>query len=251
MNLASGDARVPRREGQSIPFRVAIITMVVGLLVVTCGFLLAFGLYTSHKSMAVLKDEYLDQLANTTAREVFRLPDTAEQILKVQRYRIENGLYPTADPVALAQVLAGALETDPDVQWVSYSEDATGRFMGARRLQGSEFILNVSDPKQNQGVPREMRADTLAPFVTPTSQTKPYDPRLLAWYRRAMEQLGTVVWMPPYVFAEGVTGVTVASTASDRSGRVLGVVTVDFALSGIANFLGGLKIGENGVVVLF
>jgi class 3 adenylate cyclase len=238
MTLASGDGSTPRRDGPPIPFRVAIITMVVGLLVVTCGFLLAFGIYTGRKSIAVLKDEYLEQVANSTAREVSRLPDTAEQILRVQRHRVETGLYSTGDPMALARALSAALQTEPDVQWVSYSEDATGRFMGARRLQGAEFILNLSDPLQHGGVP-------------PSSRTKAYDPRPLAWYRRAMEQPGTIVWMPPYVFAEGVKGVTVASTASDPSGRPLGVLTVDFALTGIANFLRGLKIGESGMVVLF
>jgi class 3 adenylate cyclase len=251
MTLAYGDGRTPRRDGQSIPFRLAIITMVVGLLVVTCGFLLAFGIYTGRKSIEALKSEYLEQVANTTAREVSRLPDTAERILQVQRYRLETGLYVTTDPIAMARALAAALQTDADVQWVSYSEDATGRFIGARRLQGSDFILNLSDPRQNGGVPRELRADTLAPFVTPSSQTRPYDPRPLAWYRRAMAQPGAVIWMPPYVFTEGVKGVTVASTAADPSGRVLGVLTVDFALTGVANFLRGVKIGDNGVVVLF
>ena len=53
--------------------------------------------------------------------------------------------------------------------------------------------------------------------------------------------------MPPYVFTEGVKGVTVASTARDRSGRVLGALTVDFALTGIANFLRSVRIGEHGV----
>lgn len=153
MTLASGDGSALRRDGQPIPFRVAIITMVVGLLVVTCGFLLAFGIYAGRKSIAVLKDEYLEQVANTTAREVLRLPDTAEQILRVQRYRVEAGLYSTADPMALARALSAALQTDPDVQWVSYSDDPTGRFMGARRLQGAEFILNLSDPQQQGGVP--------------------------------------------------------------------------------------------------
>jgi hypothetical protein len=126
---------VSRRRGKLIPFRVAIITMVVGLLVVTCGFLLAFGIYTARQSTNVLKGEYLEQVADTTAREVSRLPNSTESILRVQRYRIETGLYSTSDPVALARALAGALQTDPDVQWVSYSEEATGRFMGARRLR--------------------------------------------------------------------------------------------------------------------
>src|SRR4029453_16157082 len=113
MTLASGDGSTPRRDGPPIPVRVPIITMVVGLLVVPCGFLLAFGIYTGRKSIAVLKDEYLEQVANSTAREVSRLPDTAEQILRVQRHRVETGLYSTGDPMALARPLSAALPAGP------------------------------------------------------------------------------------------------------------------------------------------
>jgi hypothetical protein len=41
------------------------------------------------------------------------------------------------------------------------------------------------------------------------------------------------VWLPPYTFAEGVTGVTAALAVPDPAGRVRGVLTVDFALAGL------------------
>jgi len=240
-----------RRSGGLISFRVAIITTVVGLLVVTCGFLLGFGIHAAQKSVGTLKNEYLEQVADTTAREVSRLPNTAEQILRVQRFRFETGLYSTSDPVALARALAGALQTDPDIQWVSYSDDATGRFMGGRRLEGSTFILNLSDPQRNGGVPWELRADTLAPYERPRPNRERYDPRTREWYRRAVVQPGTVVWMPPYVFTEGVKGVTVAVAIMDPSRKLRGVLTVDFTLGGVANFLRSIKVGEHGIVALF
>ena len=60
-----------------IPFRVAIVTAVVGLLVVTSGFLLVYGLSTGARSMNRLKGQYLDQIADTSVREVARIPQTA------------------------------------------------------------------------------------------------------------------------------------------------------------------------------
>ena len=248
---AAAHPEAPRRGGRSISFRVAIICIVVGLLVITCSFLLAFGIHASRKSLGVLKDEYLEQVADTTAREVSRLPDTAEQILRVQRFRLEKGLYSTSDPVAMARALAGALQTDPDVQWVSYSENSTGRFMGARRLKGSTFVLNLSDPERHGGVPWELHADTLAPYERPSPMREPYEPRTRDWYRRAVAQPGTVVWMPPYVFTEGVKGVTVAVAITDAARQVRGVLTVDFTLTGVSNFLRSIKVGEHGVVALF
>ena len=125
-----------------IPFRVAIVTAVVGLLVVTSGVLLIYVLSTGAQSMNRLKREYLDQIADTSVREVARMPQTAAQVLRVLRYRIETGFYQLSDPMSVAHGLAGALQTDPDVLWVSYSEAATGRFIGAKR--GSSTMLRPS-----------------------------------------------------------------------------------------------------------
>src|SRR5262249_37818952 len=136
-------------------------------------------------------------------------------------------------------------------QWVSYGDDATGRFMGARRLEGSTFILNLSDPQRNGGVPWELRADTLAPYERRRPLREPYEPRSREGYRRAVAQPGTVVWMPPYTFTEGVKGVTVAVAIMDPSRKPRGVLTVDFTLAGVANFLRSIKVGEHGIVALF
>jgi hypothetical protein len=106
-----------------LPFRVAILAVVVGLLVVTCGFLLLFALHRGQRPVEILKGEYLDQVAEMTAREVTRLPRVATPVLHVQRRQIEAGVYSAADPTLMARALAGALEADHRIKWVSYSED--------------------------------------------------------------------------------------------------------------------------------
>jgi hypothetical protein len=55
------------------------------LRVVTCGFLLVYGLTRSARSLNTLKGEYLEQLADTAARGVVRMRTTAAQVLRVQR----------------------------------------------------------------------------------------------------------------------------------------------------------------------
>jgi hypothetical protein len=250
MHTASEAASVSKRRGW-LPFRVAIVMVVVGLLVVTCGSLIAYVLYRGEHSVALLKRAYLEQVADTAVREVLRLPTTAAQVLRVQRYRLETGYYLTSDAVALVQALAGAPQADPDMHWVSYSEAATGRFMGANRIQGDEVVLNLSDPGQQQEVPHELRADTLEPYVRTPPLTDPYEPRTRAWYQRTVAAPpDTIVWMPPYTFAEGVQGITAAIAARDASQKVLGVFTVDFALTGVANFLQSIVLGHRSAVVL-
>src|SRR5262245_56574542 len=251
MSTASEAAGMSSRGGW-LPFRVAIVVVVVGLLVVTCGSLIAYVLYRGEQSVTLLTNTYLEQVADTTVREISGLPATAVQVLRVQRYLLEHGSYSTADGVALARALAGALQADPDMQWVSYSEEVTGRFMGANRIQGDEVVLNLSDPRQTRGVPHELRVDTLEPYVRTPPLTQPYEPRTREWYQRTVAAPpGTIVWMPPYAFAEGVKGITAAVAARDSAQNVLGVFTVDFALTGVANFLQTIEIGRRGSVVLF
>jgi adenylate cyclase len=237
--------------GGRIPFRIAIVTLVVGLLVVTCGVLIGYVLHRGQRSVETLKGAYLEQVLDTAVREVARLPRAASQILRVQRVRLERGDYPTDDAIALARILGGELQADPDIQWVSYGEDATGRFMGATRLDGDTVLLNVSDPRDNRGVPREFRSDTLAPHLRTPPLTEPYDPRTRPWYERALAHPATVIWMPPYVFAEGVMGITAALDVRDRTGRVQGVLTVDFGLRGVARFLQTIRLERGGVVLVF
>src|SRR5262245_11332022 len=184
-------------------------------------------------------------------REVSGLPRTAAGVLHVQRYRFETGFYSAGDPMAVARGLAGALHTNPDIVWVSYGDAATGRFMGANRYRGDEFVLNVSDPRVDGGVPREYRADTGAAHVRTPPLTEPYEPRARDWYRRGVAAAGGLVWTTPYRFAEGVTGITAAMAVKDRTGQVQGVLTVDFSLAGLDAFLGRIKIGRRGTATLF
>jgi hypothetical protein len=114
MNSASEVDIAPNRRGW-LPFRVAIVIVVVGLLIVTCGCLIAYVLYRGEYSVELLKRAYLEQVADTAGREVLRPPTTAAQVLRVQRYRLETGYYSTTDGVTLAQALAGALQADTDI----------------------------------------------------------------------------------------------------------------------------------------
>src|SRR5262247_3521135 len=85
-----------------IPFRVAIVTIVVGLLAVTCGALIAYVVHTNQRNYEILKRDYLDQVAQAAAHEVARLPIRTARALLVERQRVESGQYETRDPVAFA-----------------------------------------------------------------------------------------------------------------------------------------------------
>jgi hypothetical protein len=69
---------------------VAIVTIVVGLLVATCGFLLVYGISSGAKNINTLKGEYLEQIADTAVREVARPLDAAVRLYlgkQLDKYR--------------------------------------------------------------------------------------------------------------------------------------------------------------------
>jgi len=53
-----------------VPFWAAILTTVVGLLIVTGGFLIFYDLHWGQRSIELLKAYYLDQVADTAEKEV-------------------------------------------------------------------------------------------------------------------------------------------------------------------------------------
>src|SRR4030095_808483 len=108
---------------------------------------------------------YLDQVADTAEKEVARLARIGVQALLAQRYRFETGSYTTEDSIALARTLAAVLPADPDIEGISFRETTTGRVMSATRVDGKEFVLTVSDPRLDGGIPKQFRADTLAPLL--------------------------------------------------------------------------------------
>jgi hypothetical protein len=148
-----------------VPFWVAILATVVGLLIVTGGFLIFYDLHWGQRSIELLKAYYLDQVADTAEKEVARLARIGVQALLAQRYRFATGSYSTDDSIALARTLAAVLPADPDIEAITFREGATGRVMSATRVGGKELVLTVSDPRIDGGIPQQFRADTLAPLL--------------------------------------------------------------------------------------
>lgn len=245
-----GRAAAGRRK---IPFRVALIVVVVGLLTATASSLAAFAFVKQLQSIDVLRREYLEQVARVAVREVSRLPRLAETILAAHRSLVLNRVLSTDDSRALALGFAGVLQAAPELAWLSYGDERSGRFAGANRLAGGEILLNLSDPRRNGGVPHELRIDArggLDPFGRSPPVTEAYDPRVEHWYRKAAGAAG-IVWLPPYDFAEGEIGITAAVAVREEPGaRLRGVLTADFSLLGIDRFLRSVTVGAGGGVLL-
>src|SRR5262245_2524224 len=107
----------PSIASRRIPFRLGIVTVVVGLLLATCVFLIVFLLTKSRQTVDVLKRDYLTEVAESASREIHQLTRDAQQVLRAQQVRIETGVYQTRDSMVLARTLATVLKAVPTLEW--------------------------------------------------------------------------------------------------------------------------------------
>jgi serine phosphatase RsbU (regulator of sigma subunit) len=86
--------------------------------------------------------------------------------------------------------------------------------------------------------------------VVRSEEDSGYDPRKRPFYVKA-KQAGRLVWLPPYVFYERVPGITCAAPVQDAAGRLRGVLTVDFDLNALSDFVAGVAVSDHSRVFLF
>src|SRR5262249_55570700 len=78
-----------------------------------------------------------------------------------------------------------------------------------------------------------------------------YDPRTRPFYLGA-KHAGRLVWLPPYIFYfQWVPGITCAVPVKDARGTFRGVLTSDFDLNALSDFVSGLSVSEHSSVFLF
>ncbi len=73
-----------------------------------------------------------------------------------------------------------------------------------------------------------------------------YDPRERDWYKAAMEEPDTLVWLPTYIDSYGNTCITAAMSYRDKDGELVGVVASDVLLTSMIDDVMNLRVGDSG-----
>ena len=152
---------------------------------------------------------------------------------------------------ALANRFVAFLRAHPELSWVSYAAE-DGSFTGAFHSASGDYRTNLS---QIAGGKTEMTEHTVAEDGTWSELRHEadtgYDPRTRPFYTLARAR-GARVFTEPYIFFEqGVPGITCALPLLDRAGALRGVITVDFDLNRLSQFVAGLRLSPRGEVFLF
>lgn len=154
------------------------------------------------------------------------------------------------DPDLLARHFTEVLRANPTFAWASYS-DNRGNFTGAYRApDGSLHVSQTS--LQAHGTLHDYTVASSGAWERHYEQTaNDYDPRDEQFYKAA-EQAGKLVWVGPVIFYdEGLAGITCAKPRFAKDGNLLGVLTADFNLNLLSDFISQLHFGTHGKVFMF
>jgi adenylate cyclase len=225
--------KAPRR----ISFRFALLTLVVGLVLLAILSVSVVSAVTSARSVADLQSRYFRTTSEAIAAQVSLFLEPALTALEDVRSQVAEGRVDVEDEADLTRYLHGRLRTLPHLAWMSYSDEGRGRFLGIWRREDGALVRNRSDPAVDGGKPVEhvLRADgALEPLDRGLKGG--YDPRTAAWYRRAAAARGPV-WTDPFMFHEGRAGITAALRVPSAGDEPRGVLTADFFLEGLGDYL--------------
>src|SRR3954447_17246973 len=248
MSAAPVPLSPPSRRGLS--FRARLVLGVCGLVLLTGAVVLGLAhrsarAGTEHLTGSVFR-EVSGRAAAHTRGYVLQAAPVVESLVQLA----DRGLA-TDDPDRLAPQLLGVLRANPGLSWVSYADEA-GTFTGAYRTP--EGGLRIYRSRIVGGHTKQVEDDVLPDGtckVFRADNDSGYDPRVRPFYTEA-KRAGRLTWLRPYFFLLGaVPGTTCAAPVMDPAGRLRGVLTADFTLATLSEFVAGVSVSEHSRVFLF
>lgn len=229
-------------------FRRILIILVSGLILGTTLVTTLFMVGGMRRAMRTLMEKQVATTLDAVTGLVEEHFEPSERLLGTISRGIAVGRIPTGNPEQLALTLLEELRFESGISWVSFGY-ADGRFAGSRTENGTYFI-NLSTP--DGGRPREWKVDDENRLTPHHNGNLPdsFDARKRPWFQSALSGSGPR-WTQPYEFASGGTGITVSNAIHTPDGQLIGVLTVDFLLRDIADYLEKLTGDFRGEPLVF
>src|SRR5262245_19077740 len=238
----------PTTHGLS--FRAKLVLGVCGLVLFTGSVVLWLAHLSAKASTEALTASVFREVSGRAATHTRAFVLRAAPVVESLTQLADKGLE-VDDPDRLAPQLLGVLKANPGLSWVSYS-DESGSFTGANRTP--EGGLRTNRSRIANGKTQLVEHDVLPDGSLKVFRTDPdsgYDPRGRPFYLGA-KQAGRLVWLPPYVFYwQWVPGITCAAPVMGAGGKLRGVLTADFDLNALSDFVAGLSVSQHSRVFLF
>jgi adenylate cyclase len=234
-----------------IRLRPTLLATIVGLVLLTA---LTIGggaaILTLSVTRTLINQARTD--AVTAAREETRqLFDEPPRIARQLAAAAHRGALPLDDRQKLAIILAEVLRNWPRLAVIGYGHNDGNWYVGAERQADGAIVEYTADPAVNGGVPMAATIAADGTLAAPQSSNMgPYSVVDRPWFKEGIAKPGPM-WSQFYRFTTGVVGITSMSRVMMPEGNTpVGVFHVDLQISGIAEFLSTLRVGQRGAVFL-
>jgi serine phosphatase RsbU (regulator of sigma subunit) len=231
-------------------FRTKLVAGVCGLVLLTGSAVLWLAHHSARKGTEALTGAVFREVSGRAAAHTRGFVLRAQPVVASLKQLADKGLA-VDDPDRLAPQILSVLQANPGLSWISYS-DTAGSFTGTYRTPDGKQRLYRTRIKDSRT--RLVEEDVLTDGtwkVFRTDDNSGYDPRVRPFYTEA-KRVGRVVWLRPYVFQLWwAPGITCAAPVTDAAGTFHGVLTADFDLTALSEFIAGVSVSEHSQVFLF
>jgi serine phosphatase RsbU (regulator of sigma subunit) len=228
---------------RGLSFRAKLVIGACGLVLLTGAVVTWLAHRSARQATEVLTDTVLREASAHAVDETRAFTERATPVVEaLRRFGVDNLALNDTDK--LARQLLVFLQSNPGLSWVSLS-DESGTFTGAYRVDGRQRIrqTRIVDGK-TPTIEYDVLPDDTWQLALPEYDSA-YDPRVRSWYTKT-KAARRLVWLPPYIFYDqGIPGITCAATLEDRMGRFRAVVTADFDLNALSEFVARLSVSPN------
>jgi adenylate cyclase len=235
----------PRR----VQYRVGLGVAVSLLLASAVGLVAWTSIVNTRTAILELTGEQVRELLVSLDLRVRDHLQDAVTAAQLSEKLLSNGVL-KEDQNALARHFTEVLRTNPTFAWASYS-DAMGDFTGAYRAPDASLHVSQTTLKASARIHDYTAGENGAWERHYEEIANDYDPRDEEFYKAAA-RTGKVTWIGPVIFYdEGLPGITCANPRFAKDGRLLGVLSVDFNVNFLSDFIGNLRFGKHGKVFMF
>lgn len=242
-------AKADKRHSRRLQYRVGLgvtVSLLIGGAIASVSWA---SLANTRAAIVQLTDEQVHGLLTGLDTRVQNHLQSAMIAAQLSEKLMSNGVL-RQDQDVLARHFTEILRANPAFAWASYS-DAMGDFTGAYRAPDGSLHVSQTTLKGNGRV-HDYTAGAGGAWERHYEESvNDYDPRDEEFYKAA-QQARKLVWVGPVIFYdEGVPGITCADPRYSKEGKLLGVLTVDFNLNFLSDFVSQLHFGKSGKVFMF
>ncbi len=243
------DQPIPSR---GISYRSSLIVSVSLLVLITGLVLTLFAFRGSRRNTEALAGSLFREATGHVVTKTRAYVQRATPLAKSLCGLASDGTLALDDSDRLARQLTDILRANPGIDWISYGDDS-GTFTGAARTPEGKLRINQSrigaDGKTILDEHDVLDDGSLK--IYRHLDDSGYDPRKRPYYSAARDAK-ELVWLKPYVFyGQGIPGISCACPVYGDADKLRGVVTVDFNLNTLSEFVSQISLGPNSRMMIF